>query len=207
MSIAAGWTGNAVVARATYPKDLELEVTDQVAQAFLATCPPGTRLLDLGNEVVLYRYVLSRSRAGYGVARLAVIGLNPSTADGTDDDNTIRKLMGFSSRWGFAGFDVINVFAYRTKSPKVLLEAQRAGVDIVGPENDRQIAGVLARASLVLAAWGADPIVKSRRFALETLLRAAPCNVVALKTTKSGAPYHPLYVPYEQKLMPFTLSR
>lgn len=182
MSIMSGWTGTAILS--------------------------ATTSLD---ELALYRYKLSRRWIAPSVTaselRLAVVGLNPSTADGLDDDNTIRKLMGFATRWGFALFDIVNVFAYRTKSPKVLLEAQRVGVDVVGPDNDRHVADVIASASLVLAAWGAEPIVKSRWPALEKLLAAAPCNVVALKTTKDGAPFHPLYVRYDQKPAPYALSR
>jgi hypothetical protein len=49
----------------------------------------------------LYRYNLIREWNDCQ-PRLGVIALNPSKADGTIDDQTVRKLMGFASRNGLA---------------------------------------------------------------------------------------------------------
>lgn len=59
-----------------------------------------------------YRYRLSRIwEPGRPVATFVM--LNPSTADATNDDATIRKCMGFARRWNLGGIHVGNLFAYR----------------------------------------------------------------------------------------------
>lgn len=39
------------------------------------------------------------------------IGLNPSTADASINDPTIRRMMGFSRQWKCGGIVVVNLFA------------------------------------------------------------------------------------------------
>ena len=46
-----------------------------------------------------YRYVLSRIW-DESKPLVVIIGLNPSTADEKDDDNTIKKCINFSKNWG-----------------------------------------------------------------------------------------------------------
>jgi hypothetical protein len=38
--------------------------------------------------------------------------LNPSTADAEVEDPTIRRCIGYSHAWGFAGIVVINLFVF-----------------------------------------------------------------------------------------------
>ena len=56
---------------------------------------------------------------------LVWVMLNPSTATPYLDDATIRKVRGFSKRLGYGGFVVVNVWAFRTKDPKVLHRNRR----------------------------------------------------------------------------------
>lgn len=57
---------------------------------------------------------------------LIVIGLNPSTADETSPDATMRKIIGFINKWNdrssynFDGFIMLNLYPLRETSPKVL---------------------------------------------------------------------------------------
>jgi Protein of unknown function (DUF1643) len=46
-----------------------------------------------------YRYLLTRQVASGG-RRTTFIMLNPSTADASNDDPTIRRCIGFAQRWG-----------------------------------------------------------------------------------------------------------
>src|SRR4051812_49823510 len=77
-----------------------------------------------------YRYVLTR-QVGGGVRRATFIMLNPSTADASNDDPTIRRCIGFAQRWGCGQLAVLNLFAYRATDPADLKRASEP----VGPEN------------------------------------------------------------------------
>ena len=125
-----------------------------------------------------------------GVA--AFIGLNPSTADETKDDATIRKCIGFAKRWGCTALCMVNLFAYRSRNPKLLLN----NPDPVGPENDDYLREVSWGAPLVIAAWGAFPQFDARARAVERLFVDLKC----LGMSRGGFPRHPLMLPYKTRL-------
>lgn len=142
-----------------------------------------------------YRYLLRRT---WGAGpRVAFVMLNPNVADATIDDPTIRRCVGFARRWGFRSVDVVNLFAYRARHPRELARA----VDPVGPDNDRHLRRAIARADLIVCAWGATRIAQPRAARLAELLagRAARC----LGRTRSGAPRHPLYLRRDRSLVRF----
>jgi hypothetical protein len=110
-------------------------------------------LADRGGAVLSpcrrYRYRLWRSW-GDLEKRVAFVMLNPSTADESKDDPTIRKCVGFAKRWGFGALDVVNLFAWRSTDPDGLLDA----ADPVGPDNDKMVRAVFDGADRVVLAWG-----------------------------------------------------
>lgn len=117
------------------------------------------------------------------------IGLNPSTADETKDDPTVRRCIGFAKRWGYGGIYMLNLFAFRSTDPKKLLEVPNP----YGPENSQFLRMYAESAGVIVAAWGAFPLARERgRFVEGIVTHPLYC----LGTTKSGAPRHPLYVPY-----------
>lgn len=64
-----------------------------------------------------YRYDLWRRwdiSKGYAM----FIGLNPSTADKTADDPTIRRCIGFARSWGYGALCMTNLFAFRATDPR-----------------------------------------------------------------------------------------
>lgn len=63
---------------------------------------------------------------------LTVVMLNPSTADATHDDPTIRRCIGFAKTARAEGLRVVNFFALRSTDPDALANAD----DPVGPMND-----------------------------------------------------------------------
>ena len=77
--------------------------------------------------------------------------LNPSTADETADDPTIRKCIALAKSWGFGSLAVGNLFAFRTPSPVVLKQAQSP----VGDLNDEWLNTLQQTAALIVTAWGA----------------------------------------------------
>lgn len=147
----------------------------------------------------LYRYALWRV---WGTRRtLRFVMLNPSTADATVDDPTIRRCIGFARREGYDSLTVLNLYAYRATDPKALLTCS----DAVGPYNDLHLCGHLAEASMagepVVAAWGANAQPDRVRDVLA--LTEHKVDWRCLGTTKDGHPRHPLYVRGDQPLVPF----
>lgn len=117
------------------------------------------------------------------------IMLNPSTADASEDDPTIRRCMGFARSWGYGGICVVNLFAYRSTDPRALASVP----DPVGPRNDQQIDATLGGADLVVAAWGAHGTLGARSATVRALVeKHRPLYHLGL--TKNGSPRHPLYL-------------
>lgn len=150
-----------------------------------------------------WRYRLSRcwDDVPFGSYPLTVVMLNPSTADETQDDPTIRRVRAFAKAWGHAGIDVLNLFALRSTDPFALSTA----ADPVGPENDATLRTALAAAkhvdAPVLAAWGVHGGFRGRAFKVTHMVDGV--RWICLGTTKEGAPRHPLYVPAKQKPVAF----
>lgn len=127
--------------------------------------------------------ILFSSDAGYAL----FIGLNPSTADETTDDPTIRRCMGFARAWGYQALCMANLFAYRATKPSDMMGAD----DPIGPENDHTLATLSKDAGVVIAAWGNHGSFLGRDQAVTRLISQFHC----LRLTDSGNPAHPLYLP------------
>ena len=63
-----------------------------------------------------YRYSLLREWDDTRHKCLFIM-LNPSTADASRDDPTIRRCIAFAKREGCGGLHVVNLFAYRATDP------------------------------------------------------------------------------------------
>jgi hypothetical protein len=146
----------------------------------------------------LYRYSLTRIWGGPGNHKfLPWIMLNPSTADHSIDDPTIRRCIGFARAFGYSGIRVYNLYAFRATNPADLLTA----ADPVGPRNDAVLRDVLINAHRigvpVIAAWGVnakpDRVAKIAGYSYADQLHC-------LGVTKAGQPKHPLYLPKTAEL-------
>lgn len=144
-----------------------------------------------------YRYDLIRRWTDGPLVRW--IMLNPSTADATTDDPTIRRCMGFAHAWGYSGILVHNLFALRATDPREL----RDHPDPVGPENDAHLrdSGYVKNGIATVCAWGAHGSLHGRDLVVRRILRERPGMVptpwpaLCLGRTKAGQPRHPLYLP------------
>lgn len=136
-----------------------------------------------------YRYTLWRCweglfwRPGY----VMFIGLNPSTADETNDDPTIRRCIRYTRDWDYSGLCMTNLFAFRATSP----DDMKAVDNPIGPDNNRTLIDMAEYAEVVVAAWGNDGAYRERG---ETVGKMIP-NLSYLKLTKNGFPAHPLRLP------------
>ena len=146
----------------------------------------------------LYRYRLSRVWDAE-LPAAAFVMLNPSVADATQDDRTIRRCVGFARAWGCGGIDVVNLFAFRATKPAAL---KRVGFP-VGPLNDDHIRLAARHAALVVAAWGANKVPVGRVAEVLAMLRASGKETHCLSVTKDGHPQHPLFVRGDAQLAPF----
>ncbi len=138
-----------------------------------------------------YRYALKRSWEEQQPFCL-FIGLNPSTADETNDDPTIRRCIGFAKRWGYGGLYVGNLFSIRTKDPKIM----KLNPEPIGIENNTWLLRLAERADKTIAVWGIDGGYKNRD---EEIIKLIP-NLYCLGITKHGFPKHPLYLNKNTKL-------
>lgn len=137
-----------------------------------------------------YRYTLWRRWGGYGHG-VNWIMLNPSKADHEVDDPTIKRCIGFTRAWGYNGFVVTNLFAWRDSDPAGLLTAP----DPIGPRNDEVILSQAKGASLVICAWGCHGSLNGRSKAVLRMLREAQIDLHCLALTAAADPGHPLYLP------------
>lgn len=158
---------------------LELFVSAEDRGAELSTCRR-------------YRYRLWR-RWGDGPG-LVVIGLNPSTADETADDPTIRRCVSKARSLGLPSLTMVNLFAFRSTDPRALMDPARAQ-EVVGPENDAHLLAAALAGAMVLCAWGVHGRLLFRDRAVTKLLRGAGLRLHVLRLTKGGHPQHPLYLP------------
>ncbi len=143
-----------------------------------------------------YRYTLYREWEP-SKPLVAFIGLNPSTADETNNDPTVTRCINFAKAWGAGRFVMLNLFAYRSTDPKALYAVD----DPVGEANVgwiEQVVGV--HAGLVVCAWGThaenrEPAHVADCYAM--LRRHKHVNgvpICCLGKNQNGSPKHPLYL-------------
>lgn len=146
------------------------------------------------------------------------IGLNPSTADASVDDPTIRRCMGFARDLGYGSLLMLNLFAFRATSPKEMMaEPFPVGKDNVSVL--RRYAQIMGREivfghhlinpykkHIVIAAWGTNGSYKGMDEKVISILINAGVPVHALKITKDGMPSHPLYLKKDLKPLRLVIS-
>ena len=145
-----------------------------------------------------YRYRLERQCEGEGST--AIIMVNPSTADATEDDATIRRLVGFGNRNKWGRLIVGNLFAYRATDVRKLARiTDPAGL----PENDLHIMRMCRGADRVIVAWG--PITKQPRYhrgRWRKVMDLIDQPVFSIgPVAKCGHPKHPLMLPYDSPIL------
>lgn len=139
-----------------------------------------------------YRYRLTRTLNAMADA-VCFIMLNPSTADATKDDPTIRRCKNYVLRLGGGQLEVVNLFAYRSTDPDALYGMSKEAA--IGQENDQHIVAACKASSMVICAWGNHGVLFGRDKDVLGLLRFEGCKPMALKiNAKSRQPAHPLYL-------------
>ena len=137
-----------------------------------------------------YRYTLSRIW-DQDKEMILFIGLNPSTADAKENDPTIRRLIGYATRWGYGGMHVCNLFAYRTPHPKELFKVANP----IGPRNDVYIKKLNKLSTTTVLVYGNDGKRLNRHEEILKIIDKPYC----IQKSKTGMPMHPLYLKYTDK--------
>jgi hypothetical protein len=145
----------------------------------------------------VYRDLLLRHLPGDGDTVVFCM-LNPSTADHTADDPTIRRCIGFAMREGARSLAVINLYALRATNPNDLWKHP----DPVGPYNDSVIADVACKYRRVVCAWGSNAKPSRVRTAMRMFERYRT-ETLCLGTNVGGSPKHPLYIKSDQPFLPY----
>jgi hypothetical protein len=143
-----------------------------------------------------YRYQLWRA-SGTGGKTIGFICLNPSIADATIDDQTVRKCVRLASKWQGTRLVIANLFAFRATDPSRLIEAD----DPIGLNNDFWLEKTVDTCDLVVAAWGNHGDFLARGAAVRLRFTG---RLYSLRLTAKGHPAHPLYLP--QHLVPLRLG-
>lgn len=155
------------------------------------------------SECGQYRYWLARDIDMLRDGLCLFVMLNPSTADASEDDPTIRRCIGYAKAWGFGRLGVVNLFALRSTDPKAL----RQSPDPEGRENGRYLWGAVHDADRIICAWGNHGSLHqaSQRFRYELRLRGPLIaeRTFALRVSKTGEPGHPLYLPKTAEPFPY----
>lgn len=148
-----------------------------------------------------YRYMLSRQLVPVRPVfpkRIVFLMLNPSTADASKDDPTIRRCKSFGQREGADELIVINLYALRSTDPLGLWEHD----DPVGPDNDMAILANARLTNSVVCAWGTHAREDRVRH-VHALLMQAGIVMQCLGYSKEGHPRHPLMLPGDARLQPY----
>lgn len=139
-----------------------------------------------------YRFVLRR-KWGPGPCIVFVM-LNPSRANAIIDDPTLLRIMGFAYRWGYGSLIVLNLFPYRSPSPRDLqLWLERMSSESMGVwrRNVEECRGAMTEGDFYVAAWG-NGVPAMHSLAEGWLHAIGPVEWHCLGITASGQPTHPL---------------
>lgn len=145
-----------------------------------------------------YRWWLTRAWAPG--RRLTFIMLNPSTADASADDPTIRRCMAFAERDGFGGIMVVNLYALRATNPERLYRRDAQGVN-AGLHNATVVAEAIRNAHKAVAAWGNHSLAQAPAVDVRRIATQCGTPLYALGINKNGSPKHPLYVKADAPLV------
>ncbi len=154
-----------------------------------------------------YRYILGTA----GKKPLITIGINPSTAEPDNLDNTLKSVERIALGNGFDSFIMFNVYAQRATNPDHM---DRELNEALHEENMKAFRWVLQHsgdAPAVWAAWGA--IVEKRDY-LKLCLRDMVSEgqhfgavwYKAGRVSVKGHPHHPLYLKKDSPLEPFDME-
>lgn len=151
----------------------------------------GALFTDCGSHRLVLHRVWNRE-----LPLVAFIGLNPSTANETQDDPTIRRVVAMARSWGYGGVFMLNLFTYISTNPACL--------DVTNGNYiyaDTTLRETVKKCKMVVFAWGNFKV-----HGRDAEVKAMFPEAYALQINKNGSPKHPLYVRAETQPIPYNAS-
>ena len=153
-----------------------------------------------------YRYILGTR----GKNPLICIGINPSTAQPGDLDNTLKSVQRIAHGNGFDSFIMFNVYAQRATDPDAMEASCNWALHKENLEAFRYVLSI-GENPTVWAAWGT--IIEKRPYLKDCLKDMISAGeeygarwVCAGKCSKKGHPHHPLYLRKDEMIRPFPVT-
>ena len=152
-----------------------------------------------------YRYILGTR----GKNPLICIGINPSTAEPDNLDNTLKSVERIALGNGFDSFIMFNVYAQRATNPDAMEKVYNPLLHKENLEAFRYVLSISDRPA-IWAAWGA--IIEKRKYLPDCVRDMVAVGQeygatwhCAGAITKKGHPHHPLYLRKDEKLKDFPI--
>ena len=188
--------------------ELELVTFQQALEA--ANTPNAdydvNRWLYAPNFYSEYRYILGTR----GKNPLICIGINPSTAEPGNLDNTLKSVERIAMHNGFDSFIMFNVYAQRATDPDAMEKVCNQALHRENLEALRYVLSISEKPA-VWAAWGA--IIEKRDYLADCVRDMVKVGKeygvtwhCAGAVTKKGHPHHPLYLRKDELLKPFDVE-
>lgn len=120
--------------------------------------------------------------------------LNPSRATSLKSDITLSNCNNLAIQWGWGGFYIVNLFAYRATDQSEIKPEEY----FVGPKNNEAIKYITEVADQVVIAWGSS----HKKRANEVLESLKGKQLYCLEQNKSEGYRHPGRIKVEDYLEP-----
>ena len=155
-----------------------------------------------------YRYILGTR----GSNPLICVGINPSTAEPDNLDNTLKSVERIAHTNGYDSFIMFNVYAQRATNPDDMDKALDERLHRENMAAFRYILSLYADGNrpAVWAAWGT--IIEKRDYLADCVRDMIEAGrevdaewLCAGKISKAGHPHHPLYLRKDEKTVPFDI--
>ena len=153
-----------------------------------------------------YRYILGTR----GKNPLICIGINPSTAEPDNLDNTLKSVQRIAHGNGFDSFIMFNVYAQRATDPDAMERQCNLALHRENLKAFRYVLSISEKPT-VWAAWGS--IIEKRGYLSDCVRDMVAVGqeyganwCCAGTISKKGHPHHPLYLRKDEKIKPFDIE-
>lgn len=156
-----------------------------------------------------YRYILGTR----GINPLICIGINPSTAEPDNLDNTLKSVSRIADGNGYDSFIMFNVYAQRATSPDDMDKECNMALHQENMKAFDYLLSCIPKGTrpAIWAAWGA--IIEKRGYLADCVRDMVDIGIrydaqwlSAGKISVKGHPHHPLYLRKDEKTVPFDIN-